>query len=207
MINEEKLERQLQAEFSEDMLDLKSKLKKVTAESEGVKKTKVLRLILPILAIAASLTLAVMFLPQLFQSTTSEGLYSAYYEPYPMALNQRGGGEIQLNQAIVDYTGGRYAEASVKFNEIFEATNDAVYLLYHGSSEQALGNYIAAISIYDRVIKLNDERVSEQAGWYKVLALIALNKKEEADEILESFGQSHYKYKEAQEILQQDIGQ
>lgn len=205
MNNEKKLDQQLEAEFSEDMLDLKSKLKRITAGQGEAKKVKVLRFVLPIIAVASGLAIAIMFLPQLFQSTSSEGLYSSYYEPYPMVLNQRGAENTEVDDAIIAYNNGQYAEASVLFKNLFDQTGEAVYLLYHGSAEQALGNLAQAIEVYDQVVNLQDERLTEQAGWYKVLALIKLDKKKDANELIKAFKESHYKYREAQRILDQNV--
>ncbi len=201
MNQESKLDRQLESEFSADMLDLKSKLKSITSEKQEAKKTNILRLIIPIIAIAAGLALAIMFLPSLFQDGSSEGLYAANYEPYPMALNQRGDGDAELNEAIAAYSEANYAEASLVFSRLFAKSNDAVHLLYQASSQQAMGEYNEAVETYDNVIALNDSKVTEQAQWYKALALIKIERSDEAMDLLKSFGDSHYKFEDAQKLL------
>jgi tetratricopeptide (TPR) repeat protein len=201
MNEETKLDKQLEAEFSTDMLELKSKLKKITSQKKEVKKGKLLRLILPIAAIAAGLILAIVFLPTLLQDTSNDGLYSTYYEPYPMALNQRGDGDQALNEAISAYGEKDYARASTIFEDLYGETQKGVYLLYQGSSLQAIEKYNEAIDIFDKVIGLNDAKITEQAQWYKVLALVKLDRKSEADQIIRTFKSSHYKFQEAQRML------
>jgi len=204
MKDETNLDRILEAEFAEDTMDLKAKLQKIAGtQKTGLTETRKkspLRLILPALAVAAGLALAIVFLPQLLQDQTSDAVYASNYEPYPMVLNQRGGENIDLNEAIAHYSEENYMEAAKEFKTLFSNSGDYIQLLYAASAEQAGGNYQVAIDLYNQVLGSNEAKVIEQAGWYKALALIKMGKEEEGKELLRSFSQQHYKYSDAQKI-------
>ncbi|GLR16130.1 hypothetical protein [Portibacter lacus] len=202
MKKDNKLDKVLASEFSEDVLDLKDKLNKITgSQSAEKKKSKLLTLILPIVSIAAVFLLAIIFLPSLLDGNSAKEVYAAYYEPYPMALNQRGDSEQSLNDAINDYTSKKFESAAQKFKILYTKDGNNVFLLYAANAEQAMGNYQSAIDLYDQIIVNNDPKVTEQASWYKSLALIKLDRKVFAREILSSLSENHYKYEEAQAIL------
>ena len=120
MKKDNKLDKVLASEFSEDVLDLKDKLNVITGKQSSVKKkSKLLTLILPIVSIAAVFLLAIIFLPSLLDGNSTEKVYATYYEPYPMALNQRGDSEQSLNDAINDYTSKKYESAAQKFKILY----------------------------------------------------------------------------------------
>lgn len=201
MKKESKLDKILALEFAEDTMDLKSKLAAITKEESTKQKKSARRLLMPALAVAASLVIAIVFLPSLFQGNSKDDLYASYYEPYPMALNQRGDGDNDLNQAISMYTETKYEESAAKFKALYDSGNDNVHLLYAASSEQANGNYQKAVELYDQVIETQDAKVVEQAKWYKALALWAMGDKDNAEKILRTLPKNHYKYNQAQEML------
>lgn len=206
MKENKKLDKQLEEEFSEDMLELKSKLQDIVGQQSESNapssKFKILKFGLPILAIAASILLAIIFLPQLWNNSGPSNLYASYYETYPMALNQRGDGDVKLNEAIALYINEDFDEAALAFKELYKEKLDPVLNLYSASAYQASGKYEKAIELYDQVISSNDDKVTEQALWYKAMAYLSMGEVEKSKEILSTFEGDHYKFKEAQELLE-----
>lgn len=209
--NEVDLHKSLQSELSEDVLNLKEKLRNInsgakeTDKSSG-KQAKILRLVMRSVAVAAILGLGIFFLPQLFnESIAPEGLYASYYEPYPMALNQRsadGSQEtISLNEAVKNYTQKDYGKASIQFEELNKLEPDDVYLLYKANAEQAQGNLNEALNIYEGIIANGNEKYIQQAQWFKSLILINKGDLEEVKSFINSLSSEHYKSEELEQIL------
>ncbi|WP_235296961.1 tetratricopeptide repeat protein [Portibacter marinus] len=207
MSNERKLDRQLEEEFASDVLDLRKKLDKIQSSEALVEKDntkgsgKTLKLIFISLAVAASFALVSMLLPQLFTTSSTGEIYASNYEPYPMALNQRGDAEKILNDAIAAYISQKYQVAADAFTELYSQNEDALYLLYAGNAYQASEQYNKALTAYDQVINSADARVVEQAQWYKGLTLLKLNRIDEVQKLFNEFEETHYKYDEAMNIL------
>lgn len=208
--SELELHRSLHEEFTDDVLDLKSKLNSIASESplkiEKSDSKRGMPLVYKIISIAAIFLLAIIFLPNLLNpSMNQDEIYASYYEPYPMALNQRSTSEDQqnviLNNAIQSYLDGNYAEASKSFNTLYAEDPNDIYLLYQASSKQANNELSAAIDLYDQVIANGDSKYTEQATWYKGLALLENGNKVEAKKVFTSIDASHYKSEQVQKIL------
>jgi len=208
MRDDTKFHERLEEELSEDVLDLRSKLGKITSDSietENRAKNsggKILRIVITGLSIAACFAIAAFFIPGLWGEASTSDLYSAYYEPYPMALNQRGDAEAELNKAISSYIAEEYGTSSEAFLSLYSGSNEAVHLLYAANAKLAAGNYDEAIKLYEKVLETGDQKVAEQAQWYQALALIKLDKIEEAKASFRSFDNEHYKYNDVQDMLE-----
>ncbi len=205
MNKENRLDKQLAEELSEDVLHLRSVLSSVVDESPSKvlkqkKAGRMLRLIPPALLVAASLILAIAYLPGLLNHS-EENLYTSYYETYPMALSQRGDAEAGLNSAIASYIAGDFPNAADNFMAVWKEQKDEVYLLYAASAKQAAENYEDAIKIYDQIISTSNQKVTEQAQWYKALALIKVDRISDAKSLLTSLSSSHYKNSEIKELI------
>lgn len=205
------LHKDLEHDLSGDVVQLRKSLKEIT---EVDKKTlpniknsaKIYNLIYRYAAIAAIFILGIVFLPKMFNpSTNLDTLYETYYESYPMALNQRsndGSAETtKLNAAINNYLNQNYKEAASGFKKLYEDDQNSIYLLYQAHSLMADKAYEEAFSLYDIIMQENNPALYEQCLWYKGLALLQMNQKDDALAIYNSAKPSHYKYDEIQQII------
>ena len=206
------LHRAIQSELSEDVIDLSTKLSKLSTESKlqvtnkKPKSAKRLSLIIRYASLAAVFALGLIFLPKLFQpSLQADQIYASNYELYPMALNQRSNepdnNSTELNIAIQSYLDKNYKDATIQFDGLYKLEKNDVYLLYKGSAQQASGELKDAIISYDEIIKKADAKYIQQALWYRALALLESGEVNLAKTAFESLGSSHYKNEEVKKIL------
>lgn len=206
-----KLHQIIHEDLSQDVNALRVKLKEIDLgtkiiDKKETKKRSPLRILGPLTAIAAALLIGIIFLPDLLNpSLSSSQAYDKYYQPYPMALNQRSdNGNVEnnlLNEAIAAYSNGRYEEASKLFGQLFDQNGDTTYKIYQAHALLANNEATMAIDVYDEVLNSNDSRFHQQASWYKGLALLSSGNTVSAKEVFQNFSPDHYKYMEAQKIL------
>lgn len=143
------------------------------------------------------------------QSTSYEGLFSEYFEPYSLsAYTVATEGEETVPAALEAYRAGDYQEAVNRF----EATEPPVsaaasFSFYHALS--LLGNQQGgeAIPILEAVIQQADAGgVAQPAEWYLALAYLQTGQKEKAIEILEQISsQPNHEMNHRAEMLRGEL--
>ena len=135
-----------------------------------------------VLTIAAAVTLLIIGY-QWFTNInlSSEELYAANFETYPMLLNQRSVDENtanleSYNNAITFYSKGQNQEALVAFEELIQVQPDNItYQFYQANlllSEKKSGE---AIPIFQKILAGDHPLFEEQARWYLALAFLQNN--------------------------------
>ncbi len=162
-----------------------------------------------ILTIAAAIALLITGY-QLFTNSnlSSEELYAANFETYPMLLNQR---DIDptinikaYSNAITFYLNGQNQEAIVAFDQLIKLEPDNnTYEFYKGNLLLAENKSDEAIPIFQKIINGNHPLLVEQTRWYLALAFLKQNDQENAKALLEEIKPGRYKSKEAAKILKQ----
>lgn len=177
--------KQLQAAITQnERLKIKSQLQnfELQREKKSPPKNKNIRW----LAIAASFVVLLGLSKVYFDNRTvsPNDLYERYYQPFPNVISPvvRGGQDLdELAKAFSLYEAAEYKEAL----KIFSKYSDVNSIFYAGLSEMELNNYAKAIPFFDDVIK-QKSTFESYAKWYKALAYIKLNKKDEALKLLQS---------------------
>ena len=206
------LQKSLHEEFSDDVMDLKSKLNDITSDKSPLsivedKPTFNLIKYAKYISIAAVFALGIIMLPKLLNPSMDESqLYASYYEPYPMVLNQRSNIDddtnIKLNDAIKSYLDLDYTNAISQFIDLHSSLNDDIYLLYKANALQADNKIREALTDYNIVIENSNPQYIEQAQWYKGLCLLELGEKEKALTFFKGLNEEHYKNSEIKLILE-----
>jgi tetratricopeptide (TPR) repeat protein len=102
-------------------------------------------------------------------------LYSEYYAPRDADVQRTitGSPDDPYSQAMKYYIAQDYSSADHHFHHLVEseASNEAI--LYKGINNMELGNYLAAIEIFNR-LEDKDLTLRHEAMWYKSLCYLAL---------------------------------
>ena len=161
-----------------------------------------------VLTIAATVALIIIGLQWFSNSNlSSEELYAANFETYPMLLNQRSVDEntadlITYNNAITFYAKGQNQEALASFEKLIQAQPENItYQFYQANlllSEKKSGE---AIPIFQKILAGDYPLFEEQARWYLALAFLENNEKENAKTLLEEIKVEQFKSKEAARVL------
>ena len=141
---------------------------------------------------------------------SSAEVYDSYFEPYAAPSVVRDSNEAPLENwetAANLYAQKKYEVALPYFEkaqtEVPEYLSEFYRGMSHLSSEAPL--YSRAITAFDKVLA-TDNDYTQQAMWYKALALLEIQNKEEAFRILESIvANQSYNHKAAAEILKLKI--
>ena len=195
-INPEELKNALRAEMRER---LKSELASKEAMS-GIRRR------LRPLSWAATILLATLALWFFWPMTAPNGanLFAEFFEPLPNALSPTIRGQedrVPLDQALMLYDGGNYAEAVKQFNTIPESELPSGGLMYRGISYLGAQDWDNAIADLEQA-KTGTYRLS--AEWYHALALLGKGDLDEAIQLLETINiQETHPYREqAEELLE-----
>lgn len=141
---------------------------------------------------------------------SSAEVYNSYFEPYAAPSAVRDSNEEPLENwetAANLYAQKKYREALPYFekaqSEVPQYLSEFYRGMSHLSSEAPL--YSRAITAFDRVLA-TDNDYTQQALWYKALALLEIQNKVEAFQILETIvANKSYKHEAAAEILKLKI--
>jgi len=142
----------------------------------------------------------------LIDSTTSSEVYDTYFETYaaPSVLRDVGIDEsINWEMATNLYAAKNYRDAVLYFAKAEGEVPVYLSEFYKGMSNMNLDApyYQRAINAFDIVLQ-TDNDYRQQAQWYKALALLGINNKEEAIAIFNSIVENRsYNYMKAEEIL------
>lgn len=137
--------------------------------------------------------------------TTSE-VYDTYYTVYesPSVLRDSGDeSKINWETAARLYSERKYREAIPYFSKAEAEVPQYLAAFYKGMSNLNLDGpyYTRAIAAFDTVLQ-TDNDYREQAQWYKALALLQIQQKEEATALLKTIVENKsYNYQNAEDIL------
>ena len=136
------------------------------------------------LAVAASIIAVISALSWVlfFKQSPEEKMYMAFYKPDPGLSTQMGISDNYIfDRAMVDYKTGKYKAAIESWNKLL-ATNAANDTLQYfiASAQMADNNPAAAIAGFEKVLQTPQSVFTNDAWWYKGLALLKQGKKQEA---------------------------
>ncbi len=162
----------------------------------------------PVVWLAAAAVVALLFYAgfSLFNAGPDAGeLYAAYYEPYPNLVypitRSNTTAQDPAAKPYRAYEQKDYEAALAALNADTKSPEDT-RLFYKGHTLLALNQPEEAIEAYDALLTLpNLEQFSDPARWYKALALLKLERVEEARSVLQSLENSAYS-KESKELLE-----
>lgn len=159
------------------------------------------------LAAAITLILGVVAIYWLnLDRQSSEELFIAYYEPYPMVLNQRSGNQDEAYRAAINaYQNGEYENALTYFDQLIEQdTLVAISKFYQGVIHLNLKESAAAITKLISVADSKNQLIQQQALWYLGLAYLLEQESEKAISTLQRLQQAgDYKQEEVATILKE----
>lgn len=152
--------------------------------------------------IAASVSILVIFFAvYLLQTNTSTlpVLADQYLEPHKDMLTSRSGGDIQID--LSDYKKGDYKQAIVSLEKQLNVNYQSITALYLGVSYLLENDPSRANDVFAGIDK--DQVVfNDDVAWYQSLALIKLNRMEEARTLLIFLVEKNTVYqKRAEELL------
>lgn len=163
-----------------------------------------------ILTIAAAVSLLIVAYQWFSNSDlSSEELYAANFETYPMLLNQRSVDEntadlIIYNNAITFYSKGQNQEALAAFEELIQAQPENItYQFYQANLLLSEDKSREAIPIFQKILAGDYPLFEEQTRWYLALAFLENDEKENAKALLEKIKPGQFHKKEASNILNQ----
>lgn len=190
---------------SEETIQFKNTIKEVQNEyKNNTSKNKRPWLYYLSAALIAMLITIITLMPQ---EKSSQELYVDYFElsDIPSLVSRGNGEDASLIDAERYFEDGNYNEAlNILIPKASTDTKSkASILLYKGISEMELEQFDNAHATFDQLS--NSNLIDAPMGtWYKALLYLKMNNPEKAKELLTqiSDSSSHYKYKEAKEILE-----
>ena len=132
-------------------------------------------------AIAAIVLLLISLAWWLWQRpTTPEKLFAENYAAYDLYFGDRGEGDLMIEAGGL-YLSANYESAIPLFEKLLEQDKTLTKARFAlGICQMELGNWEKAISNFQPLIEEKDILYAENAQWYVALALIKLDKLEEA---------------------------
>ncbi len=129
-----------------------------------------------------------------------------YFQPYPnkvLAIDSSVAATTLEDQALRLYEQKRYDQAIVLFDELIQTESRVeeryTWLFYKGNAQLAQGQLEKAIDTFDYLPA--DHPLYEDSRWYMALALLQLDRQEEAREVLKEVSPQHEKHKEARKWI------
>ncbi len=166
------------------------------------------RLLRPLLAVAASIALLIAFFQWFPRNSPSspEQLFAQHFDAYPMVLNQRSAldtlAQAQLsNRAIQAYLQEDYQKAAATFQELQTLEEQPLYRFYEAVALLGLGKAEQSITLLEKVLLQGDDLLVQQARWYLALAWLKQGQGEKAREILAGIKEGDYQWAAAQQVL------
>ncbi|MEM7571298.1 MAG: hypothetical protein AAF433_00305 [Bacteroidota bacterium] len=194
-INPEELKNVLRAE-------MRQRLKAELSSKEA--KASIRRRLRP-LSWAATVLLAALALWFFWPTAAPDGpaLFAEHFKPLPNALSPTIRGQedqVPLDQALMFYDGGNYAEALQQFSDIPEAELPPGGLMYRGLSYLGVKDWNNAIKDLARA-EAGPYQLS--ASWYRALAILAKGDIDEARNRLKTIrDETEHPFREqAEELL------
>jgi tetratricopeptide (TPR) repeat protein len=134
------------------------------------------------IAIAASISLILTtFFVFMDKPVNSEQIVAAYYQPYPNVESPVNRSDQNKQHAYALYEQGNYALALDQFNQLFitDPSNPAP-VFYAGICLLEMKQAASALSKFEDIESLDENKYSRPAHWYKALTNLALKKNEAA---------------------------
>lgn len=152
---------------------------------------------------AAAMLIALISLPFLFDSTSSQELYAEFYTKMPnkvVPITRGDDDPTELKMAFIQYQRGNYEEAKAMLKE--KLTTDPDVAIYLGIIALENEEYIEAISILEPISQNKNDRFTTDASWYLALANLAESDVERTVQILTDITNSQSRYKlRAEQLL------
>ncbi|NRB52550.1 MAG: tetratricopeptide repeat protein [Saprospiraceae bacterium] len=187
--------------------ELLSNLKKVEEDLSSKQKTKVL--FLRGAAIAASIGLLVWGYWYLNTKTWEEQLVAEHLNFYEVVSSTRGpGGEnsMLLVEALNFYNDGKWKRAQTAFQQLYEQSQAAEYLLYQGVCALKSGEPLTAITLLEEFTDHVEEFpiLKDGAAWYLALSYLQSKQVEKSKLILNAELKNSNEFsKEVEALLRQ----
>lgn len=199
-----------EAIMEQDVMDLRSKLEAIETPPNEDKKRK-FKYLTKWNIVAASLALfigigSLMFLANNKSTYSNENVYSNYYKPYKIVINNRStdmGIDNMLVTALKSYESKDYRTALDLFKQILDKDSTNITSnFYSGISNLEINEYHKANKNFTRVIRHKNNLFIEQSEWYLGFCYLMTNDRDKAIKQFNTIakGNSFYKSK-AQEIL------
>lgn len=137
----------------------------------------------------------------LFQSLSNSELFTRYFEPYPDIITTRNVDNSNLAKGLKSYSSGEYEMAITIFNSLPPTDPDyTTALFYMAISYLAITQPQIAIDSLEKLNRI-DKTYQEQVHWYLALSYLKLDDTKSAKKQLMKIEEKHFKYIEAQELL------
>ncbi len=141
------------------------------------------------------------------ENITTDKLFAANFQPYPDLISQRSEtiSNTMLLEAMSYYKNGEFENASVLFSELLknQYKSDTLIMLYNAIGFLGAHHPEEAILQFDKLI-IHQNSFSENAKWYKILALIETEQIEEAEKLCISIIDSRsYNFIEAEKLMRE----
>ena len=197
----------VQRDLDERLKSLEHRLDQRVAELQPKKNN---RLFWVVIALAIFSLISYYITIKVFQKNIEPAqLYAQYYEPFPNVYKgqQRNISDDaavdSLNSAINLYLKSDFEQAYKYIPKLEDKDNQQLIDLYRGLILTKIGRQNEAIEIFEKLQPSKITGISEAASWYESLALLSINETIDAKILLTKIANdsSHYKYKEAKEIL------
>lgn len=120
---------------------------------------------------------------------SARDLFRTYYKPYPVAPMARGELGPMQPSAFERYNNGDFENAVPLFRQLIKEQKNpedkTLFQLLLGNCLLNINQPNEAIENFDMIIRLGDTVFVQHAQWYKSLALLQMEKKDELQKILE----------------------
>lgn len=189
----------LEVKFSNETLDFKDNLKKISTNhfsENSYNKSKVISLQSKWFAIAAVL---VVFIGIWFLNQGENPSYLDYNMHNEANFMERSDVNLDLKVAQDYFNSKEYKKASETFAKIENLTNPEIQL-YYAISLIEINNYSKSKILLKNIIQGNSV-YKEDAIWYLALSSLKQKKYEESKKYLQQITEDSEKYSQAQELL------
>ncbi len=152
----------------------------------SIKKNKQIKLRNYSMGLAAAVALILVSIYSIRnQSLDSNELYFNYYTSYPNVEAPVSRSDDQIDNAYSFYEQGNYPRALKLFSKLNkENPLDPAPIFYSGICNLEIDNAETAITFFDLIQKLDQNKYSKPAIWYEALSNLKLNRKSRTIELL-----------------------
>ena len=177
---------------------LKAQMKKLEADS--VKRLKLNKIILWILACILGLLLILMLSRIIWPSEESK-LFAQYYQPLANLVDPISKGQVGELSAFQLYEKALYQEALDLLNTSTDKSENA---LYKGLCHIELGQFPEAITNLEPIASDSDHSYQQEAQWYLSLAYLKNDNKIKLNQLLEEISRqpNHFYSAKALQLIQ-----
>jgi len=157
-------------------------------------------------AIAAVVLIAATSIFLYINGNPNQALYQAYFMDYPNIISPGQRDESNQSSAFLAYQNGQWQEAIDAFDKIKSQQSDAAYPDFYGAlASMHLRSPKDAIPRLKSVIKKDDPRFTDAAGWYLALAYLGSGKAELAIQHLQKLADGDSNFQQDAENLLREL--